>query len=198
MRPLLLSACVLLLAATPALAADHSDPLARARALYNQGQFDAAVAAADAGRRTAAHADSADLVAARAYLEKFRGSEEADDLARARERLRRINADHFSASERAEFLVGLGEALYFDESPGAAADTLRLAADRIPRARSRGARACARLVGERARPRGAAAARHRTSGHVPADSRSHGERAGRQSRERVRVVLAVRGGAPPG
>jgi hypothetical protein len=84
-----------------ARAADDRDPLARARLLYNQRQFEAAIAAADQVRLNPARADSADLIAARAYLEQFRESE-ADD-------------------ERVEFIVGLGETLYFDSSYGAAA-----------------------------------------------------------------------------
>src|SRR5665213_3953570 len=87
MRPLLLSLCVLLLLyaapATLATAASPPDPLERARTLYNQRDFDAALEAAGAARRTPALAASADLIAARAYLEKFRETTVADDLAHA-------------------------------------------------------------------------------------------------------------------
>ena len=111
--------------------ADSRDPLADARQLYNQGHFDAAVAAAERARfapgrpgRPADQAigDQADLIAARAYLERFRAGTTADDLAAARERLRRLDPARFSPRERIEFLVGLGETLYFDEAYGAAAD----------------------------------------------------------------------------
>src|SRR5579863_9848662 len=78
-----------LLAASPARAAD--DPLARARALYNQRQFQAAVGAAEQARTLPGRADAADLVAARAYLEKYRESAASDDLTNARERLRRLD-----------------------------------------------------------------------------------------------------------
>jgi hypothetical protein len=124
MRPLLLSACVLLLLnAAPAAAASTPDPLERARTLYNQRNFDAALEAADdAARHTPALAASADLIAARAYLEKFRETTSAEDLAHARERLRDIDADHLSARERAELVVGLGEELFFENATGAAAD----------------------------------------------------------------------------
>jgi hypothetical protein len=104
-----------------ARAADDRDPLARARLLYNQRQFEAAIAAADQVRLNPARADSADLIAARAYLEQFRESEADDDLANARERLRRIHPGRFGPHERVEFIVGLGETLYFDSSYGAAA-----------------------------------------------------------------------------
>jgi hypothetical protein len=104
-----------------AAAADDRTPLARARSLYNQRDFDAAIAAADEVRRTADRADSADLIAARALLERYRANGRTEDLDNARERLRRIIPQRFTGSERMEFVVGLGETLYFEQLPGAAA-----------------------------------------------------------------------------
>lgn len=115
-------ATLVLLTATTVAAAGQKDPLERARALYNQRQFDEAVAAAEEGRRAPERADSADLIAARAYLERFRETATADDLTRARDRLRRINPERLGAREKVELIVGLGEALFFDESAGAAAE----------------------------------------------------------------------------
>lgn len=103
------------------LKAQLKDPLARARLLYNQRQFEAAVAAAEEGRRAPERADSADLVAARAYLERYRESAASDDLTNARDRLRRINPERLGPRERVELIIGFGEALYFDDSSGAAA-----------------------------------------------------------------------------
>jgi hypothetical protein len=103
-------------------AADPPDPLARARLLYNEGKWDAALMAADQARANPARIDGADLIAARAYLERFREKADADDLTNARERLRRVNSQRFGSRERLEFIVGLGEALYLDGSYGAAAD----------------------------------------------------------------------------
>jgi hypothetical protein len=114
--------CAWLLAAAGTLQAAEDDPLAQARLLYNERQFDEAIAAADEARREPARADSADLVAARAYLERFRASAAPSDLSGARERLRRLDPGGFDARERAEFIIGLGEALYFDGAPGAAAE----------------------------------------------------------------------------
>jgi len=105
----------------PASALAEDDPLARARQLYNQRQFQEAVSAAEQARQLPAHADLADLVAARAYLEQFRESAAADDLANARDRLSRLDPAKFPPRERAEYIVGLGEALFFDDSYGAAA-----------------------------------------------------------------------------
>jgi len=122
MRRFAVSAALVLLASAPTRAAD--DPLARARLLYNQGQFEAAINAAELARQTPSRADAADLVAARAYLERFRASDAADDLVNARDRLRRIDPQRFASTERAEYVVGLGEALFFEGAFGAAADVL--------------------------------------------------------------------------
>jgi hypothetical protein len=107
----------LLIPAASLEAAD--DPLTRARLLYNQRQFEEAVNAAEQARLT--HADLADLVAARAYLERFRESASSDDLTNARDRLRRLDPMRFPPRERVEYIVGLGETLFFDDAFGAAA-----------------------------------------------------------------------------
>src|SRR5262245_16014722 len=97
------------------------DPLARARVLYNLHQFDAAVSEAEKARLTPSRADAADLIAARAYLERFRQSAASDDLTNGRERLRRLDPQHLDSRERAEYIVGPGETLYLDGEFGAAA-----------------------------------------------------------------------------
>ncbi|MQA29310.1 MAG: hypothetical protein GEU82_05635 [Luteitalea sp.] len=135
MREAVVSALLLLAPSLPAAAAQPKDPLARARLLYNQRQFDEAVAAADEARSSADRADSADLIAARAYLERFRETAASDDLTKARERLRRLNPDRFTSRERIEFIVGLGQTLYFDDAPGAAAavfDSVLASRDGLP------------------------------------------------------------------
>jgi hypothetical protein len=135
MRSLRWAAAFTCLAATLVSAAEPKDPLARARLLYNDRQFDAAVAAAEEGRRVPERADSADLIAARAYLERFRASAVRDDLTAARDRLRRINPGRLAARERTELIIGLGEALFFDDSAGAAAgvfESVLAGADHLP------------------------------------------------------------------
>ena len=111
-------ACAVALVAAPARAAD--DPLVRARQLYNQRDFTAAVQLAEQVRLTSARVDAADLVAARAYLELYRESGASDDLTNARDRLRRLDPAKLGARERAEYVVGLGETLFFDSAFGAA------------------------------------------------------------------------------
>ena len=85
--------------------------------------------AAERARLDPSLADRADLIAARAYLERYRESAASDDLVNARDRLRRLNPGRFAPLERIEFIVGLGETLYFDESYGAAADIFASALD---------------------------------------------------------------------
>jgi hypothetical protein len=121
---------LVLAAASPLQAADKPDPLTQARQLYNERQFDAALAAAEQARLMPATADRADLIAARAYLERFRQTDEPADLTSARERLRRLDPQRFDSPERTEYIVGLGEALYFEGSYGAAADIFEPVIDR--------------------------------------------------------------------
>jgi hypothetical protein len=103
------------------LEAQPRDPLERARVLYNERQFTAALSAAEEAARTPARADSANLIVARAYLERYRESAASEDLTNARDHLRALNTDGFTPTERVEYVIGLGEALFFDGAPGAAA-----------------------------------------------------------------------------
>jgi hypothetical protein len=121
MKNAVFAAVIVLFSATLGSAADSKDPLVRARLFYNQRLFELAISAADEGRKRPERADSADLIAARALLERHRENAEAADLTGARERLKRISPDKLNARERTEFVIGLGETLYFDESAGAAA-----------------------------------------------------------------------------
>jgi hypothetical protein len=119
MRRIVLAIACAAAAAVPLRAAD--DPLARARQLYNEHQYEAAIAAAEQARHTPSRADAADLVAARAYLERFRESSASDDLTNARDRLGRLDPQRLGPRERTEYVVGLGETLFFDGAFGAAA-----------------------------------------------------------------------------
>lgn len=110
---------LLVATAGPVVAAD--DPLARARLLYNQRKFQDAVNAAEQARLTPGRADSADLVAARAYLERFRETADVADLTNARDRLRRLDPQRFIPRERVEYIVGLGQTLHLDQAFGPAA-----------------------------------------------------------------------------
>ncbi len=106
--------------------------LARARQLYNMRDFAGAVTAADAARKAPERADSADLIAARALLERFRESASPDDLTLARERLRSLAPERLVDRERLEYVIGLGETLYFEDAPGAAAQVFESVLDTSP------------------------------------------------------------------
>ena len=126
-RALVLTVVLVAALASDARAQDGAHALAHARTSYNAREYDEAVSAADEARRTPDLAAAADLVAARALLERYRASAAAEDLAQARERLRRLDAAQLTPRERTEWLIGLGGALYFEETPGAAAVLFRTA-----------------------------------------------------------------------
>ncbi len=96
--------------------------VAKARELYNQGDYAGAIALAETARSDPAQADAAALVLARSHLERYRDGQNADDLTQGRAALRAIDPGRLSPRDRREFLVGLGESLYFDGRVGPAAE----------------------------------------------------------------------------
>ncbi|MEW6321738.1 MAG: hypothetical protein AB1635_11730 [Acidobacteriota bacterium] len=125
MRP----AAALLLVAWPLAAAATPADLARARTAYNQRQFDVAIEAATAARRTPATADAAAVVLARAHLERYRERVDPADLAAARTALGAVRADVLGARDRVEYLLALGQALFLEDDFGAAARVLESAVE---------------------------------------------------------------------
>ena len=115
--------------------------LARARTFYNEGNYDAAIEAATEALRTAAAADAAGLVLARARLERYRQSGDAQDLTAAREVMNRVQQQALAPRDRVDLLVGLGQLLFFGEAFGAAAELFDTALTQgdiaTPRARMR-------------------------------------------------------------
>src|SRR5947207_8812307 len=103
--------------------ADGQDvTVARARELYNMHDFDAAIQIAEAARRVRGVGDGASLILARAYLERFRETQDVRDLEEGRALLAQIEPPRLSARDRVEWLVGLGESLYLDGQFGPAAE----------------------------------------------------------------------------
>jgi hypothetical protein len=96
--------------------------LAEARRLYNQARHDAAIELATTLTGTASTRDAAWLIAGRAGLERFRQSNEPAELQRARDALRRVEPSALDERDRLDLVVGLGEALYLEESYGPAAE----------------------------------------------------------------------------
>ena len=103
--------------------------LAKARALYNQRQFDDAIAEATAARRFVDSADAASIVLARAHLERYRERADPSDLKAAREVLGTIRADGLDRRDQVELLLALGESMFLEDDFGAAAAIFESALD---------------------------------------------------------------------
>jgi hypothetical protein len=114
--------CCLAWVAGVGLADASRADLARARLLYNERQFDAAIEAARLARDTPETADAAAVVLARAHLERYRERVDPADLAAARAALAAVRPMALEARDRAEFLLGLGASLFLEDEFGAAAD----------------------------------------------------------------------------
>lgn len=119
-RWLLVAAAVL--AAAPAPAQATRADLARARALYNQRQFDEAISAAIAARRSPDTADPAAIVLARAHLERYRERADPADLSAARLALGQVRTTSLTPRDQVELLLALGESLFLEDDFGAAAE----------------------------------------------------------------------------
>ena len=105
-------------------------PLEYARQLYNQGKYDEAIKLAAKLSGDPTSLNGANLVLGRSYLERFRQSSDRADLVAAREALREVRPSTLGGREQAEYLVGLGESLYLEESYGAAAEIFVTAFER--------------------------------------------------------------------
>jgi tetratricopeptide (TPR) repeat protein len=118
-RRLFVFACLVLI---PAVAEAQRTELAKARALYNDRQFDGAIEAATTARSTVDTADAAAIVQARAHLERYRERADPADLSAARAALTAVRASGLNARDRVEFLLALGESLFLEDDFGAAAE----------------------------------------------------------------------------
>lgn len=114
-----LSAALLLVSGSSA-SAQRAD-LAKARTFYNQREFDAAIEAATVAQKTPGTADAATVVLARAHLERYRERANPDDLSAARIALGTVRVSNLDPRDNVDFLMALGEALFFEDDYGAAA-----------------------------------------------------------------------------
>jgi hypothetical protein len=113
------AALVILFCGVPAMA--QRAELARARAAYNQQQFEEAIEAALTAQKVGATADAATVVLSRAYLERYRQRANPADLAAARAQLGTVRVSNLDSRDHVDFIMALGEALFFEEDFGAAA-----------------------------------------------------------------------------
>ena len=111
--------------------ASPQDDLLRARLLYNQQSYSLAIDSATLAQRSPQLADRATLVIARSLLERFRKESDAADLTAARAALQQIHPGGLLPSDQVELVIALGEALYLDEQPGAAAEEFERALDLV-------------------------------------------------------------------
>jgi hypothetical protein len=96
--------------------------LAKARALYNEGNYEGAIDAAAVARQQAGFADAASLVIGRSHIELYRQRASAKDLEAAREAFASVRLAALMPRDRVELFIGLGLSLYMGEKYGAAAD----------------------------------------------------------------------------
>jgi len=126
----LLSFAAVLAPPTLARAAEHP-ALAQARVLYNAADYDGAIVSAASARLDAASSDAAALVAARAYLERYRlQTNDPADLIAAREALGTVRVATLKPRDQIDLLVGFGQALFLGEEFGAAAELFDTALSR--------------------------------------------------------------------
>ena len=96
--------------------ANEPPALAKARALYNAGDFGGAIDAASMARKDAEWADAAALVVARAHLEQYRERAAAEDLTAARAALGAVRVAVLTPRDQVDLIVGLGLSLYLSET----------------------------------------------------------------------------------
>jgi len=115
---------------SPLLAQTARADLAKARTLYNQKQFDEAIAAALQARRQPELADMAAIVLARAHLDRYRDRADPSDLSAAREALSAVRATSLDARDQSELILALGQSLFLEDDFGAAAEMLESGIER--------------------------------------------------------------------
>ena len=108
-----------------------TDPVARARQLYNAGKYDEAIAASREAAGRAGSQNEANLLLGRALLERHRASRTTEDLTAARDALRVVDAATLTDRGRLDLVVGLGEALFLDGAYRPAAALLEPALEQM-------------------------------------------------------------------
>ena len=113
---------LLVMGAASVVTAAEPPALLKARQLYNAADYDGAILAAEEARRAPQWADTASLVLARSYLERYRQRTDPTDLMAGREALESIDASALPPRESVDLLVGMGQYLYLSDAFGASAE----------------------------------------------------------------------------
>ena len=121
---------LVLLGLVPTAWAAEPPALAKARTLYNAGNYEGAIDAAAVARRQAQWADAAALVIARSHLERYRQNADPKDLVAAREAFGTVKASALMPRDQVDLFIGLAQSLYLGEIFGAAADLFETALTR--------------------------------------------------------------------
>ena len=124
MRTRCITVLTLLLACAASGVAQAAEPpaLAKARTLYNEGDYEGAIDAAAVSRRQTGWADASALVIGRSHLERYRQRVDPKDLAAAREALMTVRLATLVPRDQVDLIIGLGLSLYHGEIFGAAAN----------------------------------------------------------------------------
>jgi len=104
--------------ARPAAAQD----LNRVHALYNEGRYAEAIDAATQAQAVPATRQAAGVALARAHLERYRDAGDPTDVLAARAALSAVQAAALTVRGRIDYSFGLGQALFFENDIGAAAE----------------------------------------------------------------------------
>jgi len=115
---------MLIVACTITSVARAAEPpaLAKARSLYNEGNYEGAIDAAAVSRRQAGWGDASALVIGRSHLALYGQRKDPKDLAAAREALTTVRLASLMPRDQVDLFIGLGLALYHGEVFGAAAN----------------------------------------------------------------------------
>src|SRR5262245_14671296 len=105
---ILVMAWLCLVAAAGSARAAEPPALAKAPALYNDGNYEGAIDAAAVARRQAGFADAAALVIGRSHIELYRQRADAKNLEAAREAFTSIRLAALMPRDRVELIIGLG------------------------------------------------------------------------------------------
>jgi len=118
----LLIVTIMAVGVTRTAGADEPAALAKARTLYNSGDYEGAIDAAAVSQKLPEWADASALVIARSRLEQYRQRGNADDLAAARQALGTVHSTALMPRDQVDLLIGLGLSLYLGETYGASAE----------------------------------------------------------------------------
>ena len=137
---------IVALAAAGVARAAEPPALAKARSLYNEGNYEGAIDAAAVSRRQPGWADASALVIGRSHIERHRQSKDPKELAAAREALMTVRLATLTPRDQVDLIVGLGLSLYLGEVFGAAANLFDTALTRGSRRKSKSASSSGRSV----------------------------------------------------